>query len=102
AALFELDGFNPADITTYQTRFSLPNTPVTFVSIDNTINRCGLNLNQTCDSQTFQNDSSMAEVALDIEMMAALAPGVSQILSYTAVNTDQGVIDGYNQIATDN
>jgi kumamolisin len=42
-----------------------------------------------------------AEVALDIELALALAPE-SQIYVYEGPNSDQGVLDTYNRIATDN
>ena len=41
------------------------------------------------------------EVTLDIELALALAPG-SQIYVYEGPNSDQGVLDTYNRIATDN
>src|SRR5207245_6302437 len=41
------------------------------------------------------------EVALDIEVVAAMAPKASQIV-YEGPNTTQGVNDTYNQIVTDN
>jgi kumamolisin len=44
----------------------------------------------------------MTEVALDIDMVLALASGVSQILIYDGVNSGLGILDLYNRIATDN
>ena len=41
------------------------------------------------------------EVTLDIELAIALAPE-SQIYVYEGPNSDQGVLDTYNRIATDN
>ncbi len=85
-ALFELDGYAPADIAAYESHFGISPVTVTPVLVDGVSNVCG----SGCD-----------EVSLDIEMVAALAPGVSQILVYEGPNTDQGVYDTYNRIATD-
>jgi len=98
-ALFELDGFNPADIAAYESAFNLPSTPVIFVGVDETPNLCG---GQSCLRQSPTIDQGMLEVALDVEMVTALAPGVSQILVYDGSNTVQGIYDVYNQIAMDN
>ncbi len=46
--------------------------------------------------------SGSAEVTLDIELQIALAPGASKIIVYEGPNSDSGVIDTYNRIATDN
>ena len=101
-ALFELDGYNPTDITSYKATFGLSNTPITFVGVDNTANLCGSAQNQTCNGATLLSDPNMVEVALDIEMVLALASGVSQVMVYDGTNTGQGILDIYNKIATDN
>ena len=98
-ALFELDGYNPTDITAYTSHFSLGTVPVTYVPVDGTPNLCA---GMSCASQNITTDPNMVEVALDIEMVAALAPGVSNILVYNDANTAQGAYDIYDQIATDN
>jgi subtilase family serine protease len=87
-ALFELDGYNPADIARYQAQFTLPNLTVTPVLVDNATNVCG----SGCD-----------EVTLDIEMVAALAPGAT-ILVYEnpQASSYQDEYDIYDKIATDN
>lgn len=96
-ALFELDGYNPSDITAYEHQFTF-STPASFVSVDGTPNLCdGVN----CSAQNTTTDPAMIEVALDIELVAAIAPGVSQILVYDGPNTYQGGLDIYNQIAVD-
>jgi kumamolisin len=100
-ALLELDGYNPSDISAYESQFGLPNTLVTFKSIDGQANLCGPNQDQTCNSITAASDSGMTEVALDIELMIALASGASNILVYTPPNTTQKVLDAYSQMATD-
>ncbi len=86
-ALFELDGFTMSDITAYKQAFNLPNTPIQTILIDGFNGLPG---------------SGAGEVTLDIELMLALAPGVSKILVYEGPNSGQGVVDTYNRIATDN
>ena len=98
-AVFELDGYNPPNSAAYESAFNLAQPPVTFVGVDGTTNLCG---GQSCSTQSPYNDEAMIEVALDVEMVAALAPGVSQILVYDNLNTWQGALDEYNQIAVDN
>ncbi len=85
--LFELDGYTPSDISAYETQFGLPNVPLQNVAVDGGVSAPG---------------SGAAEVTLDIELMTALAPGASKILVYEAPNSDAGVVDTYNKIATDN
>ena len=101
-ALLELDGYAPADITTYETQFGLINTPVTFVGVDLQTNLCGAAQNLTCNATTFVSDGGMTEVALDIDMVLAISDGINQLLVYTPPNTSQGLIDAYNQMAVDN
>jgi hypothetical protein len=98
-ALLELDGFAPADIGLYETQFSLAGPTVTCTSADSSCNECGVNQNQTCDATTLASDGGMIEVALDIEMMIALAHGVSKILVYTGQSTNAGLLTAYTDIA---
>ncbi|HXW53303.1 MAG TPA: protease pro-enzyme activation domain-containing protein, partial [Myxococcota bacterium] len=86
-ALFELDGFTASDITGYENAFGLPNVPIDIVLID------GFN---------GQPGDGAVEVTLDIQLMIALAPGVSKIIVYEGPNGGSGLIDTYNKIATDN
>jgi kumamolisin len=86
-ALFELDGYTASDITAYESYYGLPAVPLKNVLVDGFSGRAG---------------SGAGEVTLDIELMVALAPGASQILVYEGPNTNAGVIDTYNRIATDN
>jgi len=86
-ALFELDGFNQADITAYENAFNLPHVPLQVVLVD------GVN---------GQPGSNAAEVVLDIELMIAIAGGVSRIIVYEGPNSGFGLVDTYNRIATDN
>ncbi len=85
-ALFTLANYNPADITAYTEYFHLPAVPLTDVIIDGA-----------------GNDSSGAdETTLDLQMINALAPGLSEILVYQAPNSDRGVINLFSRIASDN
>lgn len=83
-ALFELGGYQASDINKYTTYFSLPPAKLTNILVDG---GSGPGIN--------------AEVTLDIELALALAPE-SQIYVYEGPNTNQGVLDTYNRIATDN
>jgi kumamolisin len=116
AALLELDGYNGIDITRYEGYYGLPSPSVVYSTVDAQADLCGPPNGagfriDPCNSVTYNGgqsdqggtgDSNMAEVALDIEMMVTLAPGVSQILVYTAPDTNQGVLDAYAKIASDN
>ena len=86
-ALFELDGYTASDISAYESAYGLPAVPLQNVLVDGYSGAAG---------------SGAAEVTLDIELMTALAPGVSKILVYEAPNSDAGVVDTYNKIASDN
>jgi len=87
--LFELDGYTTSDITAYEAQFGLPNIALQNVLVD------GFN-------GVPSSGNGPAEVTLDIELQQALAPNASQILVYEAPNSEAGVIDAYNKIATDN
>jgi kumamolisin len=93
AAVFELAQFNPTDLAGYTSQFHLPNIPLTIISVDGFSSVCPPG---SCVGL------GMAEVDLDTELIAAVAPGLSQILVYDGPNTQQGAMDIYNQIATDN
>ncbi len=69
--LVQYDGYYPNDITSYRTRFGLTAIPLVNVAIDGGISSPG-------------TDNS--EVALDIEMVNAMAPGLSTIYVYEAPN----------------
>ena len=86
-ALFELDGYKPSDVAAYASFFSLAKVPLKNVLIDGFSGNAG---------------SGASEVTLDIELMMALAPGASQIVVYEGPNSNTGVVDTYNRIATDN
>jgi kumamolisin len=114
-ALLELDGYiqagngYPSDLSLYESQFSLPTVPVSLVEVDGQTDLCGPNQSDPCNSTTLNGgqpdengnpDNGMTEVALDLEMMAALASGASNILVYMAPNSDQGIIDSYNSMAS--
>lgn len=83
-ALFELAGYHVSDINVYTDYFGLPRGNLTNVIVDGG-----------------SSDNNNGEVVLDIELALALAPQ-SHIYVYEGPNTDQGVLDTYNRIATDN
>ncbi len=90
-ALFELDGYNTSDIQHFATYFGL-----TLPALQNIL---------VSDGSTTPNGNAGAntdEVALDIEVAMAAAPGLSKIMVYEGPNTDQGVLNTYSKIAADN
>lgn len=88
-ALFELDGYYASDITNYEQLAGLPDTAVTNVLIDG--------------FDGVPQGSGNEEVALDIETVIAVAPGLSQVLVYEGSGSSlQDYDDILNQIATDN
>jgi subtilase family serine protease len=102
-AVFELSGYTPSDITTYEHQFFGPteNVPLVDINVD------GGPLTPKCPSgdQCTPNDySGDIEVEADIEMQIAIAPKISRILVYNAPNDAQGItaIDEYFKIAQDN
>jgi kumamolisin len=91
-ALFELASYNPVDVAQYVSHYGLTPVPLQDVFVD------GGPLPSECDTP----DPNSLEVALDIELQMAVAPGASKIMVYQGPNTVQGVLDTYNAIATDN
>jgi len=86
--LLELDGYFFSDITNYEALAGLPNVPLTNVLLDGFSGLPGRN-----------ND----EVALDIEMVIAMAPGLAGVIVYEETNSSNSVpIDILNRMATDN
>lgn len=80
-ALLELGGgYNDSDLTTYFQQLGVKPPKITAVSVDGGTNSPG-NSNGADD-----------EVALDIEVAGAIAPG-THIVVYFAPNTDQGFLD---------
>ncbi len=93
--LFELDTYTPSDIATYESAFGLPSVPLEIVPVDP---------NDPYFPTT--PGSAADEVTLDIELMVATAPGVSNILVYEAPFDPnaplQGFLDNYSRMASDN
>ncbi len=85
-AVFELDGYQQSDIAQYLQTYNLGNPSITNVLVDGFNGSAG---------------AGAIEVELDIEVVAAMAPGASQIV-YQGPNSTQGVNDTYNKIVTDN
>jgi subtilase family serine protease len=81
--LFEMDGYNPSDISAYELGANLPNVTLTNVFLDSISNNvAGVNA---------------LEVTLDIDMAVAMAPGLTSIIVYEGTNT----ADILNRMATD-
>lgn len=86
-ALFALDGFSLSDIEAYESAFDLPSITIDTVLVDGATGIPG-------------DDAD--EVTASIELMMALAPGISKIIVYEGVNSAAGILSTYNQIASDN
>jgi uncharacterized repeat protein (TIGR01451 family) len=85
--LFELDGYNTADITHYETTAGLPDIALTNVLVDSYNGAAGAN---------------NVEVALDIDMAIVMATNLSRVIVYEAQNNGITPIDILNRIVTDN
>lgn len=84
-ALFELDGYNPADVNAYLTQYHLGTANYSNVLVDNARNIPG---------------TGAIEVELDMELVSASAPGATQKI-YIGPNSSSGLLDTYNRIVTD-
>ncbi|MBB4683250.1 S53 family peptidase [Amycolatopsis jiangsuensis] len=81
-AIIELGGgYRPEDLKNYFAGLKIPEPKVTAAEVDGAKN-----------APTGDPNSADGEVALDIEVVGALAPGAAQIV-YFAPNTDQGFLD---------
>ena len=67
--LLEFDGYYASDVTSYESQAGLPNVPLNNVLLDSFNGSPG---------------SANIEVALDIDMAIAMAPGLSQVIIYEA------------------
>lgn len=83
--LFEQSGYTPGDAAAYESQFGLTTVPQQYIPING--------------GPT--DHKGAGEVALDVEMMAALASSVNSIELYEAPNNDLGTQLGYYQIAED-
>jgi subtilase family serine protease len=85
-AIFELDGYKAADVTTYLSNYGLGASRFSNVLVDGATNAAG---------------AGAIEVELDMEVVSAIAPNATQKI-YIGPNTNAGVNDTYNRIVTDN
>ncbi|GCE06161.1 pseudomonapepsin [Dictyobacter aurantiacus] len=85
-ALFELDGYNAADVDMYRNTYKLGPGKYINVMVDGATNTPGM---------------GAIEVALDMEVVSAMAPMATQRV-YIGPNSTAGLKDTYNQIVTDN
>ncbi len=85
-AIFELDGYQPSDVTQYFQNYDLSTPTISTQLVDNFNGSAG---------------SGAIEVELDIEVVGAMAPHANQII-YEGPNTTAGLNDTYNKIVTDN
>lgn len=90
--LVELIGFNPSDITAYENAFGLPHVPIQIVSVDGATNT----------TISASPGITSAEPTLDIELAAAVAPGLSLIRVYEGPSDGsfKSLLDVENSIAT--
>jgi kumamolisin len=84
--LFELATYKQSNITSYDNQYGLGSPAPTIVSVDGGNTTLG---------------NAEVEVELDIEVVQAIAPA-AQITVFEGPNSDQGVIDTYNKMATSN
>jgi subtilase family serine protease len=81
--LFEMDGYNPGDVTAYEQQAGLPNVTLTNVFLDSISNNVA--------------GGNALEVTLDIDMAVAMASGIDRVIVYEGTNT----ADILNRMATD-
>lgn len=84
-ALFELDGYQAADVGQYFQRYALGTPALSDVLVDGVSGAAG---------------QDALEVELDIEVVGAVAPRATQLV-YEGPNSTQGINDTYNRIITD-
>jgi len=84
-ALFELDGYHASNISTYDSYYGLGSSAPSTVLVDGYNGAAG---------------AGEGEVELDIEVDNAIAPA-AHVNVYEGPNSDVGVIDTYQKIATD-
>ncbi len=88
AAVMELDGYYPADITNYEAQCGYTNVPLQNVYLDNVSGTPGYS----------GVANAVLEVSMDIELAIAMAPGLAKVMVYEGNN----FYDVFNQIASDN
>lgn len=82
--MVELDGFNMADLTKYESTYNLPNVPVKTVLLDGYSGAAG---------------AGQDEVNLDLDVAVAMAPDLKAIRVIESTNTAQGFLDTFNECA---
>ncbi len=85
-AIFELDGYKASDVTNYRNQYGLTGGSIQNILVDGFNGSAG---------------PGAIEVVLDMEVVFAVAPHVTELI-YEGPNTTQGVNDTYNRIVTDN
>ncbi|MFI5252251.1 MAG: protease pro-enzyme activation domain-containing protein [Bacteroidota bacterium] len=94
--LMEFDGYTTSDVTFYEDYFHLTHVPLENVLVD------GFSGNPTAPTTKVPNPPGPEEVTLDIELMAAIAPGATKIIVYEAPNSTANYPDIANRIANEN
>ncbi|MFI9383477.1 protease pro-enzyme activation domain-containing protein [Kutzneria sp. NPDC052558] len=84
--LIEFDAFKQSDLNSWTNYFSQPSVTPRVVAVDGGVSSPG---------------SDQLEVTLDVEAVAATAPGAAQVV-YEAPNTDRAWVDEMAKIASDN
>ena len=90
-ALVQFDGYYASDITSYETQAGLPNVPLQTVLLDG-----------FSGTPTTGSSSGNPEVSLDIEMVIAMAPGISKLMVYEGNPNNFIPNDVLSRIASDN
>ncbi|GCE17618.1 S53 family peptidase [Dictyobacter kobayashii] len=85
-AVFELDGYQPADISQFATEHHISQPSLSNVLVD---------------GYDGSANAGAIEAELDIEVLNEIAPQAQQLV-YEGPNSTQGVNDTYNRIVTDN
>jgi len=96
-AFFELSEYSAADIAAYASNFGIPAPTLENVLVDG-----GPRHAAHPGDPDDVGDNERAEVTLDIELAAAVAPGLTKILVYDGPNTDARLLDTYSKIASEN
>ena len=88
--LLEFEGYYASDITNYENLINLTNNAPELINV------------AVDGGPTFTDANGIAEASLDIEMVLAMAPGVSNIFVYEAPQEIAGWVNLLNRMADDN
>ena len=80
--IIEFEGYNPSDLSTYETTNGIPNVPLQNVYLDG-----------------YSGSTMNSESATDIELVLSMAPGLSKAVVYGAPYTNASVHDVLNELA---